>query len=53
MNEAYNFPVEVEFDEDGICIVSYLAFKGCHVVGKTVDDELAGLRDVIEMCMEE
>lgn len=51
--KKYHFPVVVETDEDGIYIVSCPTFKGCHADGKTIDEALANLREVIEMCMDE
>ncbi len=48
-----NLPIVVEIDEDGVYIVSCPVFKGCHSYGKTVDDALENLREVIDMCLEE
>ena len=46
-------PIMVEIDEDGYYIVSCPVFKGCHSYGKTIDEALANIREVIEMCLEE
>jgi predicted RNase H-like HicB family nuclease len=51
--KTYHFPVVVEIDEDGVYIVSCPMFKGCHAAGKTIDEALVDLREVVEMCMEE
>jgi len=51
--KKYHFPVIVETDEDGIYIVSCPTFKGCHADGKTIDEALDNLKEVIEMCLEE
>ena len=48
-----HFPILIEQDEDGIYIVSCPSFQGCHSYGKTVDEALANIREVIEMCLEE
>jgi len=48
-----HFPVVVEIDEDGIYIVSCHIFTGCHAAGKTIDEALIDLREVVEMCIEE
>ena len=48
-----HFPVIVEIDEDGVYIVSCPTFKGCHADGKTIDDALVNLREVLEICLEE
>jgi len=52
-HSTFHLPVIVETDEDGIYIVSCPAFKGCHSYGKTVEEGIENLREVIEMCMEE
>ncbi len=46
-------PVLVEQDEDNIFIVSCPVFKGCHSYEKTIDDALANITEVIQMCLEE
>ena len=51
--KTYHLPVVVEIDEDGIFIVSCPVFKGCHSYGKTIDEALANLREVVEMCITE
>jgi predicted RNase H-like HicB family nuclease len=51
-NQVYHFPVLVETDEDGVCIVSCPYFKGCHSFGKTIDEALENIREVIDMCLE-
>jgi predicted RNase H-like HicB family nuclease len=51
--KTYHFPVVVEIDEDGIYIVSCPMFKGCHAAGKSIDEALVDLREVVEMCIEE
>jgi len=47
------FPVIVEIDEDNVLIVSCPMFKGCHSYGKTIDEALRNLTEVIELCIEE
>ena len=46
-------PIIIEIDEDGFYIVSCPLFKGCHSFGKTIDEALHNIREVIEMCLEE
>jgi predicted RNase H-like HicB family nuclease len=53
MSEIHQFPVVVEIDEDGIYVVSCPMFKGCHAAGKTIDDALLELSEIVEMCLEE
>ena len=48
-----HFPIIIEQDEDGYFIVSCPVFKGCHSYGKTVEEALDNIREVIQMCLEE
>jgi predicted RNase H-like HicB family nuclease len=52
-NKILHLPILIEQDEDNVYIVSCPVFKGCHSYGKTVDDALVNIREVIEMCMDE
>ena len=52
-NKTLHFPIIVEQDEDNVYIVSCPAFKGCHSYGKTIEEALDNIREVIEMCLEE
>ncbi len=47
------FPVFVEKDEDGFYVVECPLFKGCFSQGKTLDEALSNIREVIELCLEE
>lgn len=51
--ETLRLPVIIEQDEDSIYIVSCPVFKGCHSYGKTINEALSNIKEVIEMCMEE
>ena len=51
--KTLHFPILIEQDEDGIYIVSCPSFQGCHSFGKTVDEALKNIREVIDMCLEE
>jgi hypothetical protein len=53
MSSSLHLPLLIETDEDGVFIVSCPAFKGCHSYGKTVDEAIANIREVIAMCLEE
>ena len=48
-----HFPILVEQDRDGFFIVSCPLFQGCHSYGKTIDDALSNIQEVIELCVEE
>jgi predicted RNase H-like HicB family nuclease len=52
-NKTLHLPIVVEQDEDDFYIVSCPVFKGCHSYGKTIDEALKNIREVIEMCIEE
>ena len=43
----------IELDEDNYYIVSCPVFKGCHSYGKTVDEAMNNIREVVKMCLEE
>ena len=46
-------PILIEIDDDCRYIVSCQLFKGCHSWGKTIDDAMKNILEVIEMCLEE
>jgi predicted RNase H-like HicB family nuclease len=48
-----SLPVIIELDEDNVFIVSCPVFKGCHSYGRTIDEAMSNLNEVIEMCIEE
>lgn len=50
--KKHNFTVLIEKDEDGILIASVPALKGCHSQAKTMDELLARIKEVIELCLE-
>ena len=52
-NKTVHLPILVEQDEDNIYIVSCPVFKGCHSYGKTIDEALANIKEVIDICMDE
>jgi predicted RNase H-like HicB family nuclease len=51
--EKLHLPIVIEMDEDEYYIVSCPLFRGCHSYGKTIDEALENIREVIEMCLEE
>ncbi|MFH1289044.1 MAG: type II toxin-antitoxin system HicB family antitoxin [bacterium] len=50
---TYQLPIIVEKDEDGFYVVECPVFSGCYTQGKTIDEALRNIREVIELCMEE
>jgi len=49
----WHLPIIIEQDEDGVYIVSCPVFQGCHTYGKTVDEAMDNIKEVIELCMED
>ncbi len=50
MSEYFN--VVIEKDEDGYLVASVPSLKGCHTQAKTMDELLARITEVIELCLE-
>ena len=48
-----HLPVLVEKDEDGFFVVECPLLQGCYTQGKTIDEALKNIREVIELCLEE
>ena len=48
-----HLPILVEMDEDGYYVVSCPVFRGCHTQGKTIEEALFNIREVVEMCLED
>ena len=46
-------PVFVEKDEDGFYVVECPLFEGCYSQGKTLDEALRNIREVIRLVAEE
>ncbi len=46
-------PLFVEKDKDGFYVVECPLFEGCYSQGKTLDQALKKLREVIELVLEE
>lgn len=51
--KSYHLPILLEQDEDSFYIVSCPSFKGCHSYGKTVEEAMSNIREVVAMCLEE
>lgn len=47
------FPVFLEKDEDGVYVVECPLFSGCYSQGKTIDQALKKIKEVIQFCLEE
>ncbi len=47
------FYVVIERDEDGIYVGGVPQLKACYNQGKTIDELMQNIQEVIEMCLEE
>jgi predicted RNase H-like HicB family nuclease len=45
-------PVLIETDEDGFFVVECPLLQGCYTQGKTLDEALQNIREVIELCLD-
>lgn len=46
-------PVLIEKGEDGLYVVECPLFDGCYTQGKTIDEALRNIREVVELILEE
>ena len=46
-------PLIIERGEDGFYVVECPLFDGCYTQGKTIDEALRNIREVIELILEE
>jgi predicted RNase H-like HicB family nuclease len=53
MKKRYQLPIFIEKDEDGFYVVECPVFLGCYSQGKTIDEALKNIREVIDLCLEE
>lgn len=53
MSSKKHFPILIEQDSDGFYIVSCPLFQGCHSYGRTIDEALQNIQEVIELCLED
>lgn len=47
------FYVIIEQDEDGLYVGEVPQLKGCYSQGRTLDELIENIREVIELCLEE
>ncbi|MBW8330576.1 MAG: type II toxin-antitoxin system HicB family antitoxin [Prolixibacteraceae bacterium] len=52
-DKMLHLPILVEQDEDNVYIVSCPVFKGCYSYGKTIDEAMGNIKEVIDICMDE
>ena len=53
MNRPHEFFVIVERDEDGMYVGEVPNLPACYSQGRTIDELMANMREVIELCLEE
>ena len=46
---TYQFPVVIEKDEDGFFVADCPDLAGCHTQGKTLEEAITNIRDVIKL----
>lgn len=46
------FTVIIEKDEDGYYVAEVPDLKGCYTQGKTLEEVMKNIREVIELCLE-
>jgi predicted RNase H-like HicB family nuclease len=46
-------PLIVEKDEDGFYVVECPLFEGCYTQGKTIDEALKNIREVLSLVLQE
>ena len=51
--DNYEFQVIVEQDEDGVFIAEVSAIRACYAQGRTFEEAIENVRDVLEMCLQE
>lgn len=46
---TYSFPVIIEKDEDGFFVADCPDLAGCHTQGRTLEEAISNIRDVIKL----
>lgn len=52
MPKVLNFKAILEQDEEGYFVASVPAIPGCHSQGKTYEEALENVKEVIELCLD-
>lgn len=53
MKRKYQLPILIEKDEDGVYVVECPVFSGCYSQGRTINEALKNIREVIDLCLKE
>lgn len=51
--KKYTLPIVIERDEDGFFVIECPAFQACYTQGKTLDEAIKNIEEVIDLCLEE
>lgn len=51
--KSLQLPIFAEKDEDGVYVVECPLFEGCYSQGKTLDEAIKNIRQVIRMILDE
>ena len=51
--KKHSFQVIIEQDEEGWYVAECPALKACYTQGKTYEEAIENIKDVIQMCLEE
>ena len=49
----YTLPLVIEHDEDDFFVIECPVFQGCYTQGKTLDEALKNIEEVIDLLLEE
>lgn len=49
----HQIPLVIEVDEDGFYVVECPLFSGCYTQGRTFDEAIKNIREVIALCLED
>ena len=52
-SKSRRLPLLVEKGEDGFYVVECPLFEGCYTQGKTIDEALRNIREVVQLILEE
>lgn len=53
MTKKHQFNAIIEQDEDGMFVAEIPSLRACYAQGRTFEEAVANLQDVLEMCLEE
>ena len=51
--QKHLLPVIIEKDEDGFYVVECPLFSGCYSQGKTLDEAVKNIKEVVDICLKE